>query len=230
MALILYELAGRDGRRFSPYCWRARMALAHKGLDATLEPCRFTDKDRLTFSGQDRLPVLVDGSRTIADSWAIACHLDDHHRDRPALFGGPTSRGLTRFVNEWADSRLLPALAPCIVRDILDWLDPEDRAYFRRTREARYGRSLEAVQADRPAHLAALSVVLEPLRRLLADQPWISGAGPAYGDYIVFGAFQWARCVSELRLLSDDDPIRCWRTRLVSRFDGLADSVPHYDC
>ena len=30
----LYELAGADeNRRFSPYCWRARMALAHKGLE-----------------------------------------------------------------------------------------------------------------------------------------------------------------------------------------------------
>jgi len=226
---ILYELAGRDGRRFSPFCWRSRLALAHKGLDATCEPCRFTEKDKFAFSGQERLPVLMDGSKTIADSWAIACHLEDTYRDRPALFGGPTSRGLSRFVNDWTDTQLLPALSPCIIFDIPQWLDPEDEAYFRRTREARYGRTLEEMHAERSSHLAKLAPVLAPLRRLLTDQRWISGGGPAYSDYIVFGAFQWARCVSDVRLLEDDDPIRFWLTRLVERFDGLADSVPHFD-
>jgi hypothetical protein len=44
----LYELAGADeNRRFSPYCWRIRMALAHKGLDVECIPWRFTEKDAL---------------------------------------------------------------------------------------------------------------------------------------------------------------------------------------
>lgn len=229
MARILYELAGREGRRFSPYCWRTRLALAHKGVDVVYEPCRFTEKEKIAFSGQERVPVLTDGSKTIADSWAIACHLEDTYRDRAPLFGGPTSRGLTRFVNDWTDTRLQSAMAPCIILDILHWLEPEDQGYFRRTRELRYGCTLEQLQADRPSHLAELSRVLAPLRRLLREQPWISGAGPAYGDYIVFGAFQWARCVSEVGLLEDDDPIRPWLNRMVKRFDGLADSVPHFD-
>ena len=33
MAITLYDLAGAEtDRRFSPFCWRTRMALAHKGL------------------------------------------------------------------------------------------------------------------------------------------------------------------------------------------------------
>jgi glutathione S-transferase len=33
MALTMYDLAGAsDDFRFSPYCWRVRMACAHKGL------------------------------------------------------------------------------------------------------------------------------------------------------------------------------------------------------
>lgn len=224
----LYELAGRDGRRFSPFCWRSRLALAHKGLEVTYEPCRFTEKDKIAFSGQERLPVLTDGSKTIADSWAIACHLEDTYRDLPALFGGPTSRGLSRFVNDWTDTQFLPALSPCILLDIVQWLESEDEAYFRRTREARYGRTLEEIHADQPSYLANLSGVLTPLRRQMQEQTWISGAGPAYADYVVFGAFQWARCVSEVRLLEEDDPIQCWLTRMAGRFDGLADSVPHF--
>jgi glutathione S-transferase len=31
MAIQLYDLAGaEDDRRFSPYCWRVKMALQHK--------------------------------------------------------------------------------------------------------------------------------------------------------------------------------------------------------
>ena len=30
--IVFYELAGSDGRRFSPHCWRTRMALHHKKL------------------------------------------------------------------------------------------------------------------------------------------------------------------------------------------------------
>jgi hypothetical protein len=34
MARTLYDLAGADpDLRFSPYCWRTRLALAHKGLE-----------------------------------------------------------------------------------------------------------------------------------------------------------------------------------------------------
>ena len=40
----MYDLAGADEkRRFSPYCWRIRMALAHKGLDVECMPWRFTE-------------------------------------------------------------------------------------------------------------------------------------------------------------------------------------------
>ena len=43
MSLTLYELCGADDRRFSPYCWRARMAVAHKGFDAEYIPMGFTE-------------------------------------------------------------------------------------------------------------------------------------------------------------------------------------------
>ena len=37
-----FDLAGADPDiRFSPNCWRIRMALAHKGLDAETVPWRF---------------------------------------------------------------------------------------------------------------------------------------------------------------------------------------------
>ena len=61
MARELFDLAaGDDTVRFSPYCWRIRMALAHKGLDVNMVPVRFTEKDKIAFSGQKLVPVLRD--------------------------------------------------------------------------------------------------------------------------------------------------------------------------
>ena len=71
MAIKLYDLAGaEDDRRFSPNCWRSRMALKHKGLEFETIPWRFTEKDAIAFSGQGLVPVLVDGSNIIHDSGA----------------------------------------------------------------------------------------------------------------------------------------------------------------
>src|SRR6185437_5084567 len=102
--LELYDLAGaEDDRRFSPFCWRTRLALAHKGLPVTTIPWRFTEKERIAPSGQGRVPVLVDNGRWINDSWAIATYLEETYPDRPSLFGGPAGLALSRFYNTWAD-------------------------------------------------------------------------------------------------------------------------------
>jgi len=74
MGLQLYDLAGAEPeRRFSPYCWRVKMALAHKGLPFDTIPWRFTDKDAIAFSGQGRVPVLIDGDQIVFDSaeWGL---------------------------------------------------------------------------------------------------------------------------------------------------------------
>ena len=68
--LKLYDLAGAEpDRRFSPYCWRIKMALAHKGLEVETIPWRFTDKDIIAPAGKaGRVPVLVDGEHWIDES------------------------------------------------------------------------------------------------------------------------------------------------------------------
>jgi glutathione S-transferase len=67
-----------------------------------------------------------------------------------------------------------------------------------------------------------LRKTLDPVRTVLAAQPYFGGEGPAYADYAVFGCFQWARCISSFPLLLRDDPIWAWRERLLSAFDGFA--------
>jgi glutathione S-transferase len=225
----LYDLAGaQPERRFSPYCWRAKLALAHKGLAFDSIPWRFTDKDLIAFSGQGRVPVLVDGDRVVFDSWTIATYLEDTYPDRPSLFHGDGGRAVTRFVNAWADTVVNSAISRLIVTDIFAVLHEKDRTYFRETREKRFGAALETVVVDRDTRVDAFRQSLQPLRAILATQPYLGGEVPLYADYIVFGGFQWARCASPFQLLLGDDPVRAWCDRLLSAFNGLAQKTPGY--
>src|SRR3954465_15698685 len=98
-AITMYDLCGAEAdRRFSPFCWRSKMALAHKGLEVETVPWRFIEKDKLPAPNQGRVPVIRDGERVVHDSSAIADYLEEHYADRPALFGGEVGRGLARFV------------------------------------------------------------------------------------------------------------------------------------
>jgi len=229
MAIKLYDLAGENiDRRFSPFCWRTKMALAHKGLEFETIPWRYADKPTTAFSGSDKVPVLVDGDRVIADSWKIAEYLEDNYVERSSLFGGLHARAAARLVNSWADIAINGALARLLVLGVLEHLAPGDRAYFRESREKRFGMTLEAFAADTKGNIAALRNALEPLRVTLAAQPFIGGDSPLYPDYIVFGSLQWARSVDKTRLLETSDPIETWRGRLLDSFGGFARKVHGY--
>jgi len=226
-SLMLYELAGADpALRFSPQCWKVRMALAHKNLTADGIPWRFVEKDVIAFTGQGAVPVLLHGEEAIWDSWQIALHLDERFPNTPPLFDGASAIPVTRFVNGWADSVLLPAVARVIILDIYDCLDDRDREYFRVTRERKFGQTLEQIAADRPANLLMLRKILTPLRQMLKGQNFIGGSRPRYADYCVFGMLMWAHCVSATVVLEDEDLIFAWRERLLDAFDGFARSAP----
>lgn len=229
MTVVLYDLAGKDDRRFSPNCWRSRLAIAHKGLQCETRPTRFVDIRTIGGGTCPTVPALDDGGRLITDSWAIAEHLEATYPEAPSLFHGSGGRALTRFVHNWCMSVLHPGVLSLILADIHDHLQPEDRVYFRTSREQRFGRTLEEVQAGRETRVEAFRNTLEPVRSLVGEQSFIGGDRPVYADYLVFAPFQWARSVSPFRLVEADDPLREWIERCLDLFGGLARSVPAYD-
>src|ERR1700751_4907093 len=229
MTITLYDLAGAEAdRRFIPFCWRARMALAHKGLAVETVPWGFTEKDRLPQPNAGRVPVIVDSGTVVHDSTAIADYLEERYADRPSLFGGETGRALARFVQNWTETVLQVGIIPLVVLDIHRHSRPQDQDYFRRSREERFGKTLEEVVRDRETRLPAFRASLDPLRRTVERQEFISGKAPAYADYVVFGAFEWARAISDFAVLAADDPVRVWRGRMLDLFDGLAGCPPAY--
>lgn len=60
---------------------------------------------------------------------------------------------------------------------------------------------------------------------MLKFQDFLGGASPLFADYIVFGAFQWARIVSPQRLLQPGDPVTDWFERCLDLHHGLGRSV-----
>jgi glutathione S-transferase len=207
----LYDLAAADpALRFSPFCWRTKLALAHKGLTVETIPWRFTEKDAIAFSGSQTVPVLIDGEKTVADSQAIAEYLEAAYPNAPSLFGGAQGHALTAFVRRWTDGVLQAALVKILMPDIFPLLHPKDQEYFRETREARLGITIEALGAQRAEHLPALEAPLATLRAVLKGQKFLGGDTPLYADHIVFGALQWAAKTSSTRLWPADDAVSQW--------------------
>lgn len=225
MTIRLFELCGTDPQRvFSPFCWRIRMALAHKGLAFESVPWRFTETAALAFAQHDKVPVLVDGERIVVESFEIAKHLDAAHPDTPSLMrGNPEPYA---FIGAWTDTVLHAGIAGLIVSDIPALLDAADRAYFFASREKRYGKPLAEVTAGREDRLPAFRAALLPLRHALRGRDFLGGAAPDYADYTVFGGFMWARSVSRFEMLAEDDTLHGWRERMLGLFGGVARRAP----
>ena len=220
MARVLYDLCGIDeGLRFSPFCWRVKFALAHKGLDAQTRPWRFTDKQALAFADHDKVPVLVDGDEVVTDSYEILRYLDRTYPEAP-LLGEGLAEARARFFKHYAERALAPAMMRTIIMDLLNAIHPDDRSYFRETREKRFGRTLEEFHSPSKG-LAQLDAALEPLRGHLKESHFIDGEAPAAADYLVFGNVMWARCVSSADLISNADPVYAWVERMLDIHDGL---------
>ena len=229
MTIRMWDLAGaEDERRFSPYCWRAKMALAHKGLAVETIPWRFTEKDAVAFSGQTLVPVITDNGHAVHDSWAIAEYLDSAYPQQPALFANDEAKSLAYFFKFWCERTVHPAVMRVVIVDIYGSLHAKDQPYFRESREKRLGMTLEAFGADRNAALSTLRGSLDAVRAALVLRPYVSGTSPAFADYILFGAFQWARAVSPIRLLEPDDPVYAWRERMLDLHGGLARAACGY--
>ncbi len=229
MKARIYDLAGADAAvRFSPYCWRVRLAAAHKGIEAEFLPWRFIEKSRLDAEGPNAgtAPFMVWKGRGYDSSDAIVDAFETMAPEAPSLFGGKAGKALTRFYKHWTERSIHPLILPAIILDIEAALDEDNRAYFRKSREARLGAPLEEIAARAPACLAQLPGILAPLRARVKEAPFIGGQAPLYADYIVYSAFQWAHCISDRVQLDPASPEGAWFARIGALYDGLGQNAP----
>ncbi len=226
MTILLYELVGSDpDRPFSPHCWKAVFALAHKGLPYERVPTPFTAVASVEGGACKTVPVIRDGERIVGDSFDIALYLEETYPGQPTLFGGEGGKAAARFVERWSQTVVHGYLGAAVLMDMHDRLAPADKEHFRRTREARFGKRIEDVPEGREERLGAFRASLEPLRSMLTYQPFIGGESPLFADYIVAGAFQWVRVVSPFGFLDETDPVHGWFERCLDLHDGLGRRV-----
>ena len=223
--ITLYDLVFDKDLRPSPFCWRVKLAMKHKGLAWRDEPCGFTDKQKIAFAQSQTYPVVHDATQVVKDSWAIVQHLDATYPDKPLL----PDRSYAQFVNGWADTLVNVAIFPIIVGDLFDRVRPQDKDYMLESRGKRLGTTDFAgfqAKAREKGSVAVFRNALEPARRVLREQPFLSGAAPAYPDYILLGSFLWPRTLSPLELLEKDDVVYAWRERMLDQFEGFARKAP----
>jgi glutathione S-transferase len=218
----LYELVLGNKCSASPFVWRIRYALAHKGVPCESVSLGFTEI-ATAFGGRFKtVPVIECGDTMLAESWDIAEYLDRAFPGQPALFSGPAEHAMVRLTDAWFSAEILRKMFGVYVLDIHNAARPEDRAYFRRSREERLkGKTLEEFTADRESRLPALRDALMPMRAHLSRFPYLGGSAPNYADYIALSAFLWVASVSTLPPLAHDDKLRAWIDRGFDLYGGL---------
>jgi glutathione S-transferase len=114
--------------RHSAFCEKVRLVLAAKGLEANLLEVTpgLGQIELFRLSGQRQVPVLVDGGEVIADSTAIALHLEKRHPLPALLPADARSRARVLLLEDWADTSLASGARLALLQSAA--ADPELRA------------------------------------------------------------------------------------------------------
>ncbi|WP_298852007.1 glutathione S-transferase N-terminal domain-containing protein [uncultured Ruegeria sp.] len=222
----LFEVIGENPQtHLSPYCWRSRMALAHKRLKFVSEPWHVTEKQRIARSGGVTAPVLVDGGKWVRDSWQIASYLEESYPDYP-LFDGVAGKAKALFVNRWADNALHPLIFRAVIAEQFPLTAGCDKAFYEERTQRKFEQSVEEIGADPEAARQAVVQALGPLEDTLVEVSFLGGGTPDYADYILFGTFQWVRVVSHTPFWSEGSALHRWFEALLDAFDGMGRAQP----
>lgn len=207
---ILYERAGVDGLCPSPVCWRARIVLALKGVDAGRRALRFADVELLAGeTGSRTVPVLAMDGVVIATSDAIAAHLDAMLPSGPRLMGDEAAAAGADLEREFG-----ARIGPLVCADFRRRLLPEDRDYYAESRQARYGRSFEQLEAIRSGLELDLAFSIGRLEPRLDESRNLAGEEPGWQDIVVYTYLLWTGFASPRSMPELVNPVRTWFERL----------------
>jgi glutathione S-transferase len=208
--IMLFDLITSLNLRPSAYCWRAKLALIHKNRQFESQDMKYSEIPSIGGGSFKTLPVIRDEETWVSGSSNIAEHLEARYPKDPTLFPRDPHREFVGFIEAWVDSSIYAQMFPIIACDIWNRMFDSERDYFRKTREARLGMTLEAARELHQPRIPDLRRALEPLRTTLKSRNFLCGESPAYADYIVFGAMKWTRLFSEALEFDDRDPIEAW--------------------
>ncbi len=217
----LYDLALADiDVRPSPWCWLAKFAMLHKGVAFETVPVRFEDKTHYPDQEHGRVPILVTGEETVADSARIVAWLEKNVAGEP-FTTTDAERAASDFYQAWIGAQIFPFLGPMMFVRVWAHAHDDDKDYFRRTREERFGKTLEELAAT-PALKENLETSLQTLAAPLARHKFLGGEKANLADYQVMSVFMWQRAVTSEALYEAPQAVAAWKERMLDLFDGYA--------
>jgi glutathione S-transferase len=180
------------GVSLSPFVRKAAVVLNIKGIGYEQDPVMpgGSGPDFKALSPLGKIPVLIDGDLTLADSSVICEYLDEKYPEPSVMPQGPEDRARARFLEEYADSKFIEVAAIFFIEN---FVNPNMLG-----KEPDSARLAEAENELLPPHLDYLESQVPPEGYLfgnicIAD---IAVASPvfqaAYGGYTL-DATRWPR-------------------------------------
>ena len=211
--LKLFDLSGKNDLRFSPPCWNVKLCLILNNIEFLTIPVRFTDKDKIAFSKQKLVPILDYKEGFVSDSWNIINWLNENYPEKK-IFINNSSKNFSYFLYLWTSRQLLPILFKIIAHEILNVLEGDDIDYYIKTREERINGPITKFVPYVSSSIKKFRKVIDPIRKIIIDNDYISGKNPGIEDCIFFGNLKWVDVCSPCNLLENEDPVYQWYKNL----------------
>lgn len=224
MTIEFYELAAENTDiKFSPFVWRTRMALLHKGVEFESIAWQFKDRDT---KEHKTVPAIYDNGKMVSDSWEIAKYLDAQYPDKPMLMKDAEAEAHAQLVSNICNAMLFGTAVSMAIYPVSQIIDDESAAYFIETREAKFGKKLVDVNnEDKDAAKAALAKGLGVFEATLGTSDYLGGDSPTYADYTLFGVLKWIDVVA-YRPVDESTNVGKWFDRISAMYDGDAAKAP----
>jgi len=178
----------------------------------------FSEKNKISFSNQQLVPVLKHQNGHISDSWNIINWLDENY-ENPKLFVNETSKNFSHFLYLWTSRQILPILFKIIAHEIPNILEGDDLDHYIVTREERIKGPITKFVPVISDSIKKFRNLINPMRSLIKKNGFISGSNPGIEDFIFFGNFKWVYTCSSCNLLDKEDEIFQWYKKINQIFN-----------
>jgi len=212
--IIFYDIPSvLKYKAWSPNTWKVRYVLNFKKLpyktvwveypdiaqlckDIGAEPSSVGPGGKQNYT----LPVIQDPNTNtvVSESYRIAEYLEKTYPDSPKLF--PTgSEGLQAAFHDLYESTKGAAFPKLMLGKVVGILQPASQPYFRRTREAAFGKKMEELHDDAEEQWAKWREAHSKIAAWYDKNGgghFIQGNGPTYADINVAAFFAWSKFLS----------------------------------
>lgn len=164
------------GSTISPFVRKVMAYAAEKGIELELKPVGINDPDPQFRAASPfrKMPALVDGDYSLADSSAIIHYLEARFPEPPLIPADPRNRGRVIWFDEWADTVLFACGA---------------RMFFNRVVAPRFLGREGDLDAANTAERDELPPLLDYLESVISDSGYLVGDRLSLADIAVASPF-----------------------------------------